>query len=85
MRTRRPRASFKLLLGSLLFFWLLLGSITYAFYPRLTGHRVLDALLVSAMVTLLLATFAEPLVGLLAAARHLFRRGDEAAQNSPDP
>lgn len=85
MKTRKPLASLKLVLGVLLSCWLLLGIIASSFYPRLTGHRVLDALLVSAIVTSLLATLAEPIVGLLyGAVRHLSGRENEGVQDSPD-
>jgi hypothetical protein len=80
MRTKKTR-SFTRVLGSLLISWLILGSVAYSFYPKLTGHRILDAVLVSAMATVLLATLAEPVVGLLyPAVRHLSGRGDEGVQ-----
>jgi hypothetical protein len=86
MSTGKPLASLKLVLGVLLSFWLLLGTVAYSFYPHLTGHRVLDALLVSAIVTSLLATLAEPIVGLLyGAVRHLSGRTTPTVEGETEP
>jgi hypothetical protein len=70
-------------LSGVLLLWLLLGSLAYAFYPRvLTGSRILDAILVSAIVSFLVLVLAEPLQIFYWAARHLFgkepRKGHSA-------
>lgn len=52
------------LVGVLLVVWLVLGFLAEIFLPAiLTGNRVLDAILISAAVTFLLAELAEVLLG----------------------
>ena len=56
------RAGWRRALQALFVAWMLLGAIGYSFYPIvLTGHRAVDAILVSAAATLLLAELVEVL------------------------
>lgn len=60
----RPWLKRSFLLLSLL--WVALGLIVYVFFPAiLTGNRVIDAVLLSALATVLLGELFEVIVGLL--------------------
>ena len=70
------RAGWKRILQALLIAWALLGAVAYELYPAvLTGQRAVDAVLVSAIVTLLLAELVE-VVGTLAY-KVFFRQGSK--------
>lgn len=77
------KTRWKSALSGVLVLWILLGAVAYTVYPRvLTGSRIVDAILVSAIASFLVLVLAEPFQTFYWAARHLFgkepRKGHSA-------
>ena len=70
------KTRWKSALSGVMVLWLLLGAVAYAIYPRvLTGSRIVDAILISAIASFLVLALAEPFQIFYWAARHLFGKG----------
>ncbi|HEX2641547.1 MAG TPA: hypothetical protein VHU81_01040 [Thermoanaerobaculia bacterium] len=77
------KTRWKSALSGVVVLWFFLGAVAYSFYPRvLTGSRLVDAILISAVASFLVLVLAEPLQIFYWAARYLFgkepRKGHSA-------